>query len=416
MHNRPLLYIGAYLPRLSETFVYREVLAFKKNGYPVYTASLHQPDAFDDTNQPLKELAENTVVLYAGWPKLFKDAAAEGIAHPFRTIRTLLLSAKDAVLEQDLTLKNRLVLPGQALAALALARRVRTLNLAHIHSHMAHAPTTIAMYTACQLGIPFSFTGHAADLFRDRALLKCKLHRAAFTACISEWHRAFYQSIAAQPEATYPLVRCGVDLTEFAPEADNSENTPPVLLAAGRLVPKKGFDVLLHALKKIQADGHAVQCQLVGDGTEMTKLKTLCAALKLEKAVQFLGAQPNHEINRLMKKADLFVLPCRVAESGDRDGIPVVLMEAMASEVCVVSGDLPTIRELVKDRQTGFLVQPGDADALASRLEELLKDTILRETISKEGRRWTAEEFSLQKNVQRLETAIEKHHNGLRYE
>ena len=405
--NDPMLYVGAYLPRLSETFVYREVLELNRTGWTVHTASLHLPDVFDETEEPLRQLALHSTVVYGGWPKLIGDALAEGLTHPLRTLRTLLRAMTDGCVERDLTFKKRIVLPGQALAALALARRVRPKGIRHIHAHMAHAPTTVAMYTALQLNIPFSFTGHAADLFRDRALLKCKLKRSAFTACISEWHRAFYQAECKRPDAAYPIVRCGVDLDEFAPEPKAVATETPVIFGAGRLVPKKGFDVLLRALKQLRAEELLFRGRIAGGGDEMQPLQTLCNEMELADTVEFCGAKPNGEINAMMKKSDLFVLPCKVAASGDRDGIPVVLMEAMACEVCVMSGDLPAIRELVKDGETGFLVPAGNVNPLAANIERLLKDHQLRHRVAKEGRRWVHEEFSLQKNVERLISAFE---------
>jgi glycosyltransferase involved in cell wall biosynthesis len=402
----PILYIGAYLPRLSETFVYREVLELKRTGWTVHTASLHQPDTFGDNEKELQQLAGNTVVIYGGWPQLIGDALAECAAHPLRALKTLLRAATDGCFERDLTLKSRMVLPGQALAAIALAKRVRSKGVRHIHAHMAHAPTTVAMYTAFQLNIPFSFTGHAADLFRDRALLNCKLKRSAFTACISEWHRDFYQGECKRLEAAYPIVRCGVNLDEFSPEHRTTEPKSPLVFGAGRLVPKKGFDVLLRALKRLGTEDVPYGCRIAGGGDEMEPLLALANELELKDSVEFCGAKPNGEINAMMKQSDLFVLPCVVAASGDRDGIPVVLMEAMACEVCVVSGDLPTIRELVKDGETGFMVQPGNADALAETLKKLLNDPALRKRVAQQGRKWVAEEFSLNNNAERLATAF----------
>ncbi len=417
--DETILYVGAYLPRLSETFVYREVLELIKNGWTVHTASLHEPDAFDEREATPRRMAEATTVVYGGWGKLLSDAGAEWFARPARSTATLLLAIKDACRERDLAFAKRIVLPGQALAALALARRTRSKNIRHIHAHMAHAPTTIAMYTARQLGVSFSFTGHAADLFRDRALLTRKLKRAAFTACISEWHRVFYQSIASRPEDAYPVVRCGVDLDDFSPEPKTTENNPALILGAGRLVAKKGFDILLEALQRLREKDIPFLCTIAGGGEEMEPLQALCDKLGLSSSVEFAGPKPNHEINAMMKRSDLFVLPCRVAASGDKDGIPVVLMEAMACEVCVVSGDLPTIRELVKERETGFLVPPGDADALAASMETLLKDRVLRQRVAHNGRGWVAEEFASDKNAARLTKAFENvgnRHGGSRNE
>jgi glycosyltransferase involved in cell wall biosynthesis len=298
-------------------------------------------------------------------------------------------------------------LPGQAIAALALAKRMRGRKVRHIHAHMAHSPATIAMYTARQLGVRFSFTGHAADLFRDRAMLRCKLKRSDFTACISEWHRSFYQTLVPRPSHDYPVIRCGVDPNEFAPEPGRECNDPLLILSVGRLVRKKGFDVLLRALHQLKRQGLSFQTIIAGGGERQAELVSLADSLGLSQTVAFSGACSNRHVNKMMSRADLFVLPCRVAESGDRDGIPVVLMEAMASEICVVSGDLPAIRELVKKGETGFLVPPGDVQGLAEMLRKLFNDPALRGRAARAGRQWVHKEFSLKTNVERLMAALD---------
>lgn len=401
-----ILYVGAYLPRLSETFVYREIFALRQIGRPVVTASLHAPDTFGEDQPEIRRLAAETVVVYGGWLPLLGDAAAEWLLHPLRSIRTLCLAVRDACRERDLSAPRRLLIPGQALAAQALARRIRPQGISHIHAHMAHAPTTVAMYTAFQLGIRFSFTGHAVDLFRDRALLRCKLQRAAFAACISTWHRSFYQSLVHRPDSAYPVIRCGVDPDDFTP-VERSDDRPPLILGVGRMVPKKGFDVLLEALEKTKAHGAAFRGCIVGDGEELPRLTELRRSLDLEDEVVLPGARPNPEIRTLMQQAGLFVLPCRVDAAGDRDGIPVVLMEAMACGICVISGDLPTIRELVQDGVTGFMVPPGDTEALAERVTALLRDPALRKRIGRQGRARVEEEFSLHRNAARLNEAFD---------
>ena len=389
-----ILYVGAVLPKRSETFVYREVLGLRRRGIAVSAASVHPPER--DLGDPeLDALAAEAVPVYGRGGRamlaVVRDAARAAWWRPMR-----------GLLENPATYWPKYAL--QSEAGYALAYRVRDREITHVHAHMAHVPATVAMSCAEALEVPFSLTGHAADLFRDRSALRTKLQRASFVSCISEWHRRFYrQQLPSLGDERLPVIRCGVDLQEFA-ATDPAAADGSKLLAVGRLVPKKGFDVLLRAMAQPAAAG--CRLTLVGDGPEEASLRSLAAQLKLGERVIFAGAKPNREVRDLMGGAGVFVLPCREAADGDRDGIPVVLMEAMARNVAVVSGDLETIRELVADNVTGLMVRPGSVDGLAAALGRLAGDAGLRCRLADAGRARVAEEFALGVTLDRLEAAF----------
>jgi colanic acid/amylovoran biosynthesis glycosyltransferase len=406
-----VLFIAPWLPKLSETFVYRELFGLRDSGVSVLGASVHAPELVWDEPR-LQALAGEVAPVYGPGPlRLLLDAALETLGHPVSALRTGMMALGDAVRGRDISGLGRVKVLWQALAGLALARRIRGRGgVGHIHAHMAHVATTIAMYAAGQLGVGFSFTGHAADIFRDRSLLAEKLRRAAFVSCISRWHRAFYKAIVDRTDGEYPVIRCGVDVSEFAPSHDSPAGVlseRPLILAVGRLVPKKGFDLLLRAVAAIRDQGLQMTCCIVGDGPEREALHRLAADLDLGDVLTFLDSRPNSEVREHLRQAAIFVLPCRTDASGDKDGIPVVLMEAMACGVCAISGDLPTIRELIDHRKNGFLVPPDDVPALAHCLEELLADPDLRKHITARGRLRIQEEFALDVNVGRLRSALE---------
>ncbi|MFV2070018.1 MAG: glycosyltransferase, partial [Pirellulales bacterium] len=175
-----------------------------------------------------------------------------------------------------------------------------------------------------------------------------------------------------------------------------------------RLVPKKGLDVLLRAMAQLIRADSTLRLEVVGEGPEKDALRTLASELQLDGRVAWHGAQDNHTVSGMMGRATLFVLPCRVDAAGDRDGIPVVLIEAMACGRCVVTGDLVTIRELVIHDQTGWLVAPGDVDALAHGLAVLLREPERRRRLSQAGRRHVEQAFSLTRNVARLQEAFRR--------
>jgi glycosyltransferase involved in cell wall biosynthesis len=404
-----LLYLGARLPVRSETFVYREVLALRERGYDVRIASVRAPERGLGSST-LEALADEALPVYGAGPwRLLRDAIGCWVRQPGRASRVLAMALRDALVGRDVPLDKRPKLLVQCLAALALDQRLGTGPLDHVHAHMAHVPASIAMYLAVLRQVPFSFTGHAADLFRDGALLPDKLRRAAFVACISDWHRDFYRrQVPELTEGKLPIVRCGV---APVPAADRGVAAAPPspwrLLAVGRLVEKKGFDDLIAALAAVRDRGAEFHCRIVGDGPQRASLEQQIRAAGLESRVRLEGAQSNDQVQRWLLEADLVVLPCRPTDSGDRDGIPVVLMEAMAAGVAVISGDLPTIRELVRHQQTGCLVPPGAVEPLGQAILQLMTDSALRHRLADAGRRWVEQEFSQAINIQRLTAAFD---------
>lgn len=404
-----VLYMSGSLPVRSETFVYREILALRALGLEVWTASVHAPSHGLDGGGALDQMASETIEIYSkGKAALLRDAFFEICAHPFRAIGTMMRCKLDAFFSSEVPWSRKMKVVWQGVASLSLAHRVRSLGITHIHAHMAHVPTTIAMYTARQLGIPFSFTGHANDIFPQRTLLREKLGRARFVNCISCWHRAFYQSLVDRPDDDYPIVRCGVDTMTYqltpAPGKQRLE-----VLSVGRLVEKKGMDVLIHSIGEIaRAGGPSIRLRIAGDGPQMEELRELVAALPPLAEVELLGDTDNDQVMELMSDADVFALPCRVTKSGDRDGIPVVLMEAMARGRCVISGDLETIRELIEHDRSGLMIPPGDQNALTQALIRLAHNRDLVDELGRAARERIVEEFDLSLNAARISDQLKQ--------
>lgn len=418
---RVALVAGVY-PCRSETFVAAEVNALRQRGWIVNVVSLHRPEGsllptsatngrgFTSDIPPL-------VVYERGW---WRQAMLEMMCHPLRSLMTCGLAMMDVVWPgEKMSLAARVKLLAQAAAGLSLARRLRPNGVRAIHCHFAHAPTTVGMYAAKQLGLPFSFVGHANDLFQRRALLKRKLQRASFVSCISRWHRDWYASIEPRRGEAYRLIRCGVEveawqtptrraggLSEAGGGGLSTKRTVRILCVC-RLVPKKGVDVLLDTLAILLRERPGRwRLTVAGDGPEREKLEYQARALGIAGAVRWLGAVPPEVVPKLMAEADLFALLCRRAADGDRDGIPVALMEAMAGGLPVVAGDLSAVRELVEHEHTGLLAPSGDAEAAARALRRLAEDAALRDRLAEAGRARVREEFARPINVDRLEAAL----------
>jgi colanic acid/amylovoran biosynthesis glycosyltransferase len=397
--HKVLAYLATSLPSRSETFVYREIRELRQRQWRVLVTSLYPPDAslgagFDD-------LTRGSSIVYGR--RLVAAASAEALGHPLRSLATVAQACRDALTPGEaLSARQRAKLLVQAAAGLGLARELRRHEVAHIHCHFAHAPTSVGMYASMQLGIPFSFTGHANDLFQRRSLLRRKLERADFVACISRFHRELYDGIVTEARSRYRVIRCGVDMQEWSPVVlAPAEGRPLRVLSVARLVPKKGIDVLLRAIADLTRD---VELRVAGDGPERERLVALADELGCTERVTWLGPIDNDAVRAEMRAADVFVLPCKSDGAGDRDGIPVVLMEAMACGLPAVSGDLPAIRELIEDGVSGGLVPGGDDAALGALLATLSDAT--RRAWGTAGRNKVEREFSLELNVSRLEAAL----------
>jgi glycosyltransferase involved in cell wall biosynthesis len=394
--------IAATFPLLSETFVYREVRELRARRWTLFTVSLNDAPPPRPGYEDLYD--SRTVVYGSGITATLAGAAMEILSHPIQSLKTLVMSLRDMLDPGEATpIKTRVRLPLQALAALGLAHGLRGRGVQWIHCHFAHAPTTLGMYAANQLSIPFSFTGHANDLFQRRSLLAKKLQRASLVSCISRWHSDFYRSISPQAEEKLELVRCGVDTYDWRPPEKPRPADRLRIVTVCRLVEKKGIDTF----RELTRRNIPASLTIAGTGPQEARLRALANAVGAD-PIQWLGEIDNAKVPALFAESDVFALPCREDSNGDRDGIPVVLMEAMACGLPAISGDLPAIRELIENNVTGLLVPASDADALTDALAKLAADPNLRRTLALAGRRKTQEEFTATCNIDRLEALLKK--------
>jgi colanic acid/amylovoran biosynthesis glycosyltransferase len=408
LSQRPVrvAYIASQFPAPSETFVYREVRELRRRGWLVTAVSLREP-----VSRPaeLEDLRYDRLVVYGSAMKTTLRSFGSELVNQFiPTVRTLLTAAADAIRPgEKMGFKDRLRLIPQAVAGIGLARELLDDGVAHIHCHFAHAPTTLGMYAAIQLQVPFSFTGHANDLFQRRSLLKKKLERSAFTSCISYWHREYYRQICPGNNAVYPVIRCGVDSKSWIESQELDDISDLKILTVCRLVSKKGVDLLLRGLAAWQTS-LPWKLTVAGDGPERTALEALSRELGLRQKVEFLGAVDNTQVRNLLQSSNVFALACRTDNAGDRDGIPVALMEAMACGVPVISGDLPAIRELVAPDVSGLLVNASKPADWADAFNKLATDAEFRQSVIAGGRAMVQQEFDLETNVTRLQGMLEK--------
>lgn len=248
------------------------------------------------------------------------------------------------------------------------------LKIDHIHAAWASFPAAWASAAARELKVPWSFSAHARDLWVEGGDLRAKLGSAAFAAACTRSGAERLRSLAARPErvlyAPHGLPLAQWPRREWQPY---EPARPFQILSVGRLVPKKGFDVLLRSLQLWLSDhpDRAWQATIIGDGPERARLERLSAALGLEGRVRFAGAQSSEAVRASMLQCDVFVLPCRVARDGDRDGLPNVLLEAGATGVPLIVGDAGSVRDLCDDsaaNRNAWLFAPRDVEALQGLL------------------------------------------------
>jgi len=380
-----LAYISHYFPALTQTFVYREIQALEELGWKVKPFSIRRPTK--GISEDAKDLASRTTYLLPlPWIRFPARVLGLMLRRPLRSagiLARLLLAPGE-------TLRARLHGLTHFFGGLHLAPEVARSRARHIHAHFGMNPATLAMVAAEYLGIPFSMTIHARDLFVDTALLRSKLRRARFVVTISEYNRRILADMARGPDASrIHVLHCGVDLGKFVPRngtAPESGGGPPVFLAVGRLVQKKGYGYLVEAARILEDRKVPFEVRIIGGGPDHQALAESVGRLGLKERVKLEGSMPQEKLLPILRGADGFVLPCVLAKDGDQDGIPVSLMEAMAFGIPCVSTSISGIPELIESGKEGILVPEKDPRALADALEALARDRDLRDRLGRAAR------------------------------
>ena len=402
MNRQPIAYLASEYPAISHTFIFREVQALRGQGFDVKTASIRRTQNAAKMTQAEKAEAEATFRI---------KNAPPGLA--LRAHLGLMLSAPGAYVRMAckagaLALKS----PAGAFKALAyfaeagiLLHWLRREGVGHVHVHFANPAATVALIAAAGNTVPFSLSVHGPDVFYNVGpnLLAGKVAAARFVRCISFFCQS--QVMRLVPFREWPkfhIVRCGVDLGAYGVRAE-PDNDIPELLCVGRLVPVKGQHVLLQALGGLRRGGAQFHLTCVGDGPDRTSLEAHCRELGLDDAVTFTGAVGQDAVHAYYDRADVFVL------ASFAEGLPVVLMEAMAKGIPCVSTRIAAISELIEDAANGFLVHASDVEGLADRLGQLLADRPLRERLGIEARKTVEAAYDLEGNCKRMGELFDEH-------
>ncbi|MEQ9407448.1 MAG: glycosyltransferase [Fuerstiella sp.] len=344
--------------------------------------------------------------LFASASVIYPIRATDGLlmlGAPFRFGTAFFQALANAIFGQRESLRNRVASLGHFFVAAAWATRLLKSGkpVSHIHSQWIHAAGTVGMYGAWLLNVPFSFTGHAADLYRERVALNDKIRRAKFIGCISSHHEQFFLEQGARPEQLR-RVYCGINISSFAPA-----ELPPVeqglkIRAAGRLVEKKGFEYLIDSCHILKQRGVPFECRIGGSGPLEEELRHQVSRLHLEDEIEITGeALKQENIPAFMHSGNVFCLPCVWAKDNDVDGLPQMTMEAMACGLPAVSTRLVGIPDLVIDGKTGLLVEPRNAAELADAISSLT-DPSLAARLAAAGREHVIDTFEIKHALQPL--------------
>jgi glycosyltransferase involved in cell wall biosynthesis len=401
--DAPIAYIMKRYPRLTETFILNEIRAMERLGTPLHIVSLLPPEP--PPHHPM--VAEVQAPLHAmpqpgesqAWRRMARAHAAAAMAAPWRYLGAIARACLWSVQSPTPRTVWKQFMRGGMIATLCRRQGIR-----HIHAHFANAPAAAARFASVMTGLPFSFTAHAKDLYLTPAhVIRKRALAASFVATCTGYNVQYLAGLLGGRAEKIHLVYHGIDLGLFGaapPTAATGAQT--LILSVGRLVPKKGHDDLIEACRLLHARGVSFRCRIVGAGPLRQELNAQIDASGLTGIVTLDGAMTHADLVALYRTAALFALAPRITEDGDRDGIPNVIAEAMATGVPVVSTSVSGIPELVRDGETGRLVPPRNPQALADAMALTLTDRQAAQRMAEAGRARLEGEFDLWKTTRRL--------------
>jgi colanic acid/amylovoran biosynthesis glycosyltransferase len=391
-----IAYLVSEYPAASHTFIRREVEELRARGIDVQTFSVRRPPAREQKSERDRKAAESTFYLLPAKPiRLAFSHAWAVINHPTSYCRVLILALRHRAPGMRALIWAFLHF-GESIM---LARELSRARIDHVHNHFANAGANIGLIATRFLNLPWSFTLHGVSEtdYPAGLLLAAKIEAARFVACVSYFGRAQAMR-AASPEQWHKLfiARCGLPSSAFASRRIEAADGPPRLVCVGRLSPEKGQLGLLEALAIMFHRNIAVQLIMVGDGPERGRIERRIQELGLAEHVVLKGQLSEEDTLLEITRAQVLVLPSFM------EGLPVVLMEAMAIGVPVVATRVAGIPELVADEEQGLLFRPGDWVDLAEKISRVLLDTPLRTRLRAAAREKVESEFAIGDAVQPL--------------
>ncbi len=396
MKKFSLVYIIGTYPGLTTTFIDREIRALQQQGVNVRVIAIRKPHTILSSDQEELQRKTNYLIPIA-WIKFIVSHLRFVIQKPSIYFGTLFELIRNP--HPDLSTRLKTVL--HFIEGVYAAQLIAEYHCDHLHAHFVDRASTVAFVAGRLLNLPYSVTAHANDIYINPILLPLKLSQASFVATCTDYNRQHLQKIVPLNVKLHRLYH-GLDLETYQPNPDQSTHLIPTITAVGQLKEKKGFQYLLKACQILKSKDYIFNCQIIGEGSLREELEQQIHELSLENFVVLRGALPHESVIEEYQHSTMFVLPCMTGSDGDRDGIPNVILEAMAMQLPVISTQHSGIPEVIKSGVNGLLVPPADEQALAHAIARLIDDPFLRTQFGQFGRRTVTERFNSMQNAGRL--------------
>jgi colanic acid/amylovoran biosynthesis glycosyltransferase len=391
----PFAYLFERFPSFGQTFCYREVAELYRQGVAAPIFSIRNPKG-----EPAQDWDTRIVERVHYLPE-----EKELLDDVHRASKKGQLSAEIIAALDEWGRRTDFL---RLYQAVYVGLRVQEMKISHIHAHFAGMAARTAFWIAKFFPITFSFTAHANDIFAPRNFeigLDKLVAAARLVVTETDYAEKFLRERFPERADRIHRVYNGLNLAEFGRATFSSD--PPSIVAIGRLIVKKGVANLIRACALLVERGRSFQCEIFGEGPLENQLRAQIEELGLQERIQLAGPKPQHELRARLAGASVFVMPSVPEDDGGMDNLPTVIMEAMATGLPVVSTRIGGIPEMVIDNQTGFLVQPEDAVALAGAIEKLTNDRSLGQKLGQAGYERAQALFSIEKNVRELCSLLE---------
>lgn len=406
--NLRVAYLISQYPAYSHTFILREITQLREKGLDIRAISINEPDrSLEKLTGIEKAEAEQTFyVKRQGAFNTYRALWQTLISNPYGLLKGL----QTAITLGGWNIKRGLYHFFYLLEAVLIGQWMHDQKLTHLHVHFATPAASVGLLCKKVFGITFSFTVHGPDEFYDTSYycLVEKIEAADFIICISYYARSQLMKLSpVSAWSKFKICRLGVDSNRFTPKQKKATDQKLHLLCVGRLTPAKGQAILLNAVAQLINQSVPVQVCFVGMGPDLEALQAHAEELNISQYVNFAGAIDQDHILDYYQLADIFVLPSFA------EGLPVVLMEAMAMAIPCVTTNITGIPELIKNEQNGLLVPASDVDAMTKAIRYLIENPQIYQQISIESRNKVLAEYDLFKNTQDLFNILTQNINVL---
>ena len=396
-------YILSRFPKISETFILREMIALQNKGLDIelYPLILEKQAVVHPEAKPwlatlhyfswlsIDVLWANIIAFLRApfsYTKLWVRMIFGNVSNPKFLARALLLFPK----------------------AVRMAREMQKSGVQHIHAHFATHPALVAWVIHNLTGISYSVTVHAHDLYVNQTMLATKMQSASFVITISDFNRTFLKKkVGANIEDKTEVVRCGIEQNIYAKNVNNASDGRFYIKSIGSLQDYKGMRYLIEACALLIKRNIPIHCEIIGEGEMRKELEELIGELGVGDTVLLAGAKTQGEVAEALAKASCYVQPSIITKTGKMEGIPVALMEALASGLPVVASDISGISELVRPEKTGYLVPEKDPLKLADALTYIFEHLDDAKRLAKAGQELVAQEYDLDINSTRVAALFE---------